>query len=333
MPKLLDQRVDSGVSQLISSPNQWAIELWKRGVANNWTAHETDMSTDIKQWRGDVLNDAEKLLVKRVLGLFSAGESLVSNSIFTVERKYVTDGCCRQYMGRKDYEEQNHNMTVAVCCESFGLDPDEVAEAYKSIPAVKKKTQYLKRVLDSFDADFNISTLEGKRLFVKNLIVVYLLMEGCWFFTSFALLMGLGRQNKLPGLYDQIVYTQKDEVNHVEFGVKLINQIKEEYSDVFNSSFIEQVKDIFKQGVELEIEYAQDVLPEGIVGITSNMTIDYIKYLANLRLSQIDIDAVFEDTKNPFTWLAEAQEASGMSAFFERREKSYQNAAALEDDF
>ena len=60
---------------------------------------------------------------------------------------------------------------------------------------------------------------------------------------------------------------------------------------------------------------------------------DYIKFLANQRVLAINLPMIYPDVKNPFTWLGEAQDAQGMSAFFERREKNYQHSGMLEDDF
>lgn len=333
MSKILDEN-KTGVSQLIQSKNQWAIDLWRKGCANHWMPQEIDMSNDIKQWKqSGFLSEDEKLLVKRTLGLFCMGESLVSNSIDTVEYRYITDGACRQYLLRKNFEESLHNWTVAVCCDAYDLDVNEVAEAYKNIPSIKNKNEFAVKMLNSFDKNFNINTVEGKRLFLKNMATFYLVMEGTWFFSNFALIMSLGRQNKLTGLYDQVNYTIRDESIHVEYGVNVINKINEDYPGVFTKELENEIVEIIKEGVDIEIQYGKDILPNGILGITSGMLTDYIKYLANSRAVSIGLSTIYGNVRNPFPWLSEAQDASGMSAFFERREKNYQNSGVLDDDF
>ena len=160
----------------------------------------------------------------------------------------------------------------------------------------------------------------------------YLVMEGTWFFSNFALIMSLGRQNKLAGLYDQINYTIRDESLHVEFGVSVINKIKEDYPSVWTKSLQDEITEIVREGVEIEIEYAKEILPNGILGVTADMLVSYIKFLANSRVSSIDLPELYENTQNPFPWLGEAQDATGIAAFFERREKNYQNAGMIVDD-
>lgn len=331
--KLLD-RNDSGVAQLISSPNDWALKLWRKSCGNHWMPFEVDMTKDVKQWKdNDFFSDEEKLLVKRTLGLFSAGESLVNNSIASVERIYITDGACRQYLSRKDFEESLHNWTVKTCCESYDLDIEEVAEAYKNIPTIKAKDEFLMRSLDSFDKDFEIKTKEGKQKFIKNMFVFYMICEGTWFFTNFALILSLGRQNKLPGLCDQIQYTLRDESLHVEFGSNVISQTRKEYPEVWTKSFEKELFDIMEEGVKIEEDYARDIIPNGVLGVSLEMLVQYVRFLANSRLASVGIEQLLEGgDKNPFTWISEQQEATGMSAFFERREKSYQSAGNLSDD-
>jgi ribonucleoside-diphosphate reductase beta chain len=333
MTRILDKNKE-GVSQLIQSPNTWAIDLWRKGCANHWMPQEVDMSADIKQWKNNgFITPDEKLLVKRTLGLFAMGESMVSNSIDTVEYRYITDGACRQYLLRKNFEESLHNWTVAVCCEAYNLHVDEVAEAYKNIKTIKDKNKFASQALSRFGPDFNIETKENKQLFLKNMVVFYMVVEGTWFFSNFALIMSLGRQNKLTGLYDQINYTLRDESIHVEFGVNVINKIKEEYPSVWTKPLQEELLATVKEGVEIEIEYAKEILPNGILGVTSDMLVDYIKFLANSRVISIGLPEIYDSVKNPFPWLGEAQDATGIAAFFERREKNYQNAGMLDDDF
>jgi ribonucleoside-diphosphate reductase beta chain len=334
MSKLFDQKEDN-VSQLVESPNHWALKLWEDGCANNWMPQTIDMSKDIQQWKDkDFLSEDEKLIVKRTLGLFSAGESLVSNSITDAETKYITDGACKQYMLRKAFEESLHNYTVKMCVEAYGLDVNEVAEAYKNIPTINQKEKFLSEILFHFDdPDFDITKTKCQQMYVKNLFAIYLICEGIWFFPNFALIMALGRQNKLIGLYDQIKYTIRDESLHVEFGIGLINKIKEDYPLVWTKKFQQELIDLMKQGVEIEKKYAEDILPNGILGVNSNMLSQYVEFLANDRLESVGLDFEFPNNKNPFPFLGETQDAEAMAAFFERREKNYRNSSVLEDDF
>ena len=153
--------------------------------------------------------------------------------------------------------------------------------------------------------DFSTKTVEGKREFLRNLITYYIVCEGTFFFSGFAMLLALGRQNKLPGLSDQIRYTLRDETLHIQFGTYLINTLKEQYPSVWTKKFEEETVNHIKQAVELEVKYAHDVLPRGILGLNADMFVDYMQYIGNRRLEGIGIDFRFDSDNNPFPWLSE----------------------------
>ena len=120
---------------------------------------------------------------------------------------------------------------------------------------------------------------------------------------------------------------------HVEFGINLINKIIVDYPEVWTKDFQEELISLMKQGVEIEKKYAEDILPNGILGVNSGMLSQYVEFLANERLSSVNLNYSFPNEKNPFPFLSETQDAESMAAFFERREKNYRNASVLEDDF
>tara|TARA_A100001201_G_scaffold140904_1_gene135055 strand:+ start:636 stop:1649 length:1014 start_codon:yes stop_codon:yes gene_type:complete len=330
---LLDNAV-GGVNQILPHKHKFAWDLFQKGVANNWSPSEINMSDDIDQWKNGTLSKDEKLLVKRCLGFFAGSESLVGNNLLLNVAKWITDAECGQYIMRQAYEESLHNWTVVTCCDSFNLKVSEVYEAYMNIDSIKAKDDFLMQITTNITRQgFSTESLEGKREFLRSLITYYIVCEGTFFFSGFAMLLALGRQNKLPGLSDQIRYTLRDESLHIQFGTYLINTIKEQYPSVWTKKFEQETIDHIKKAVELEIGYAHDVLPRGILGLNADMFVDYMQYIGNRRLEGIGIDFRFDSDQNPFPWLAEVVDTGAMTNFFERKVKDYQNSGVLEDDF
>jgi ribonucleoside-diphosphate reductase beta chain len=323
------------INQLVGAPDVYPYKLWEKACDNNWRPNQVNMSKDIETWKSkDILSDDERLLIRRTIGFFSGGESLVGNNLIISAFKFISDGGCRQYILRQAFEESLHNGTVKICCESFSLDEKEVAQAYKTIPAVKAKDEFLMQyTTDIGRQDFDISTIEGKKEFIKNLFAFYIICEGIFFYSGFAMILALGRQNKLTGLCDQVRYTLRDESLHIEFGVYLLNRIKREYPEVWDKELDAELIGMLKTAVELEIAYANEVLPNGILGLNAGMFMDYMNFIGNRRLESLGMSAIFESAKNPFPWLGEVVDITPMAAFFERHERAYQESASLEDDF
>jgi len=180
--------------------------------------------------------------------------------------------------------------------------------------------------------DFNINTLEGKREFLRNIITYYIICEGIFFFSGFAMLLSFNRQNKLPGIGEQIQYTLRDESLHIKFGVKLINRIREDNPKVWTKSFEQETLAHIDAAMELELAYARDVLPSGILGLNSDMFIDYVQFIADRRLDSLNLPSPYEDAKNPFPWMSEIIDLEKCKNFFETRVTEY-SVGNIEDDF
>ena len=324
----------AGVNRILPHKHKYAWDLFLKSCANNWMPTEISMQDDIKQWKHGEITDNEKLLVKRCLGFFAGSESLVGNNLLLSAFRFITDAECRQYILRQAFEESLHNLTVVYICDSLGLDIEEVFTAYETIPSIKAKDDFLIEITtDISRQDFNPSTKAGKQEILRNLLTYYIVCEGTFFFSGFAMLLALGRQNKLQGVSDQIKYTLRDESAHIQFGVYIINTLIEQNPTIWTKSIQAEFIEHIKKAVELEIMYARDVLPTGILGLNSEMFIDYMHYIGNRRLEAIGLDYRFPSDKNPFPWLGEVVDVQAMGNFFERRVREYQQSGSLDDDF
>jgi ribonucleoside-diphosphate reductase beta chain len=172
------------------------------------------------------------------------------------------------------------------------LSEHKVARAYENIKSVKDKSDFLlKNTMDVLEnRDFDISTIEGKRAFVTNLVCYYLICEGIFFWTSFVLLASVFKQGTLLGLHSQIKYTLKDETNHLNFGIYVLKEIRHDYPQVFTKAFEASLVDLVKEAVSLEEAYARDAIPEPMMGLSSDMAIQFVHYIANRRFEAVDLD-------------------------------------------
>lgn len=321
----------AGVNQILPHVNSWAWDLYRKGKNNNWNPEEVPMTKDIQNWKSDALTDDERLIIKRCLGFFAGSESLVGNNLFTLF-KYITDPECRQFMARQMYEECLHNDTIVYICDSLDLDINEVYEAYENIPAIKAKDDFLMKVTSDLNrSDFDTDSIEGKREATKAAFLYYIVCEGTFFYSGFAMLLALSE--KIPGIAEQIQYTLRDESIHIQFGTSVLNKVKEQYPDIWNSDFEKELTSLLQDAVKLEIDYAKEVLPTGILGLNADMFVDYMEFIANRRLEGLGMSFRYDSNKNPFPWLSETIDLDKQKNFFETKVTEYQNAGALDDDF
>src|SRR6185436_17338208 len=208
----------------------WAREYYKSGVANNWTPEEVSMQKDVEQWKAPgFLAPTERRLILWNLGFFSTAESLTANNIVLAVYHHITNPESRQYLLRQAFEEAIHTDTFIYCCDSLGLDPDEIFNMYKTIPSIAEKDAFVVDLTRTvFDPTFKTEGIENIRLFVRDLVGYYVIMEGIFFYAGFAMMLALKRQNKMVGIGEQFEYIMRDESLHLAFGCDLINTIRAE---------------------------------------------------------------------------------------------------------
>lgn len=321
------------VNQLMPIKYKWAWEHYLNGCANHWMPSEVPMQQDVALWRSNSLSEGERHVIMRNLGFFSTAESLVGNNIVLAIFKHVTNPECRQYLLRQSFEEAIHTHTFHYICESLALDEREVFNMYQEIDSIAAKDEFeMSLTRDVLDESFTTDSIEGLQTFVKNLIGFYVIMEGIFFYSGFVMILSFHRQNRMTGIGEQFQYIMRDETIHLNFGIDLINGIKSENPEIWTPSFQNEMSELISKAVELEIDYAKDCLPNGILGLNSEMFEEYVQYIANRRVERIGLPEQFPNAGNPFPWMSETIDMAKEKNFFETRVNEYQGASSLDWD-
>jgi ribonucleoside-diphosphate reductase beta chain len=308
----------------------WARMHYKSGVANNWVPDEIPMQQDIELWKKkDGLSDDERRMIMWNLGFFSTAESLTANNIVLSVYKHITNPEARQYLLRQAYEEAVHTETFLYCCDSLGLDPEEVYNMYMTIPSIKAKDDYVVDLTKSI-LDPNFSTVgdENIKRFVYDLVGYYVIMEGIFFYAGFAMMLSLLRSNRMVGVGEQFQYILRDETVHLAFGADLINTIVAENPQIWTEKFKQELTDSIKKGVDLEVMYAKDALPRGILGLNAEMVKQYMEYIGDRRLERIGLKRLY-NAETPFPWMSEIVDLKKEKNFFETRVTEYKQRGDL----
>ena len=223
MPIINNSKTDPNKILPIRYP--WAREYYKSSVANNWTPEEVSMQKDVEQWKSTrVLSEGERRLILWNLageqlglalhvplgpqhgvrdngGFFSTAESLTANNIVLAVYQHVTNPESRQYMLRQAFEEAIHTDTFIYCCDTLGLDPDEIYNMYLRIPSIKEKDAFVVDLTKTvFEPGFSTEGSANIQRFVHDLVGYYVIMEGIFFYAGFAMILSFHRQNRMKGI-------------------------------------------------------------------------------------------------------------------------------------
>ncbi|MXX28380.1 MAG: ribonucleotide-diphosphate reductase subunit beta [Gammaproteobacteria bacterium] len=322
------------LNQLVPFKYDWAWQKYLNGCANHWMPQEINMTADIALWKNpEGLSEDERIIVKRSLGFFSTADSLVANNLVLAIYRLITNPECRQYLLRQAFEEAIHTHAYQYCIESLGMDEGEIFNMYHEVPSVARKAEWaLKYTREIADPAFATGTPDTDQALLKNLIAYYCVLEGIFFYCGFTQILSMGRRNKMTATAEQFQYILRDESMHVNFGIDVINQIKLENAHLWDQSMQDLARDMILEGTQLEIDYARDTMPRGVLGMNATMMAEYLQFIANRRLAQIGLGEPFTGVKNPFPWMSEMMDLKKEKNFFETRVVDYQGAASLSWD-
>ena len=319
------------VNQLVPFKYDWAWQKYLDGCANHWMPQEVNMTGDIALWKSEEgLSEDERKIVMRSLGFFSTADSLVANNLVLSVYKHLTNPECRQYLLRQSFEEAIHTHAYQYVIQSLGMDEAELFNMYREVPSVARKASWaLEFTKELDDPHFQTGTIEQDKKLLRNLIGFYCVLEGMFFYCGFTQILSMGRRNKMNGTAEQFQYILRDESMHLNFGIDVINQIKLENPQLWDEEMQDQAAGMILQGMQLEIEYARDTMPRGVLGMNASMMEEYLNYIANRRLVQIGLPEEFPNAENPFPWMSEIMDLRKEKNFFETRGIEYQTGGAL----
>lgn len=322
------------LNQLVPFKYDWAWQKYLDGCANHWMPQEVNMTADVALWKStDGLTEDERRIVMRSLGYFSTADSLVANNLVLAIYRHITNPECRQYLLRQAFEEAIHTHAYQYCVESLGMDEGEVFNMYRELPSIAKKAAWsLEKTTSLSDPNFKTGTVEADQELLRNLIGFYAVTEGIFFYCGFTQILSMGRRNKMTGVAEQFQYILRDESMHLNFGIDVINQIKLENPHLWTDEFKHEVSQMIVEGAELEIEYARDSMPRGVLGMNAAMMEEYLQFIANRRLTQLGLSEAYKGAQNPFPWMSEIMDLRKEKNFFETRVIEYQTGGALSWD-
>jgi len=322
------------VNQLVPFKYDWAWQKYLDGCANHWMPQEINMTPDVALWKDkNGLSEDERKIVMRSLGFFSTADSLVANNLVLSIYRHITNPECRQYILRQSFEEAIHTHAYQYVIQSLGMDEAELFNMYREVPSVARKASWALDFTKELDnPNFKTGEIEEDKTLLRNLIAFYCVLEGIFFYCGFTQILSMGRRNKMTGTSEQFQYILRDESMHLNFGIDMINQIKLENPHLWDEEMQDQAAGMILQGMELEIEYARDTMPRGVLGMNASMMEEYLNYIANRRLVQLGLPEEFPNSENPFPWMSEIMDLRKEKNFFETRVIEYQTGGALNWD-
>jgi ribonucleoside-diphosphate reductase beta chain len=239
--------------------------------------------------------------------------------------KHINSPEARLYLSRQLFEEAVHVQFYLNLLDTYIPDEEERFEAFtsiESIPSIHQKAQFSFKWIESLYEVDTLKTHEDRKNFLMNLICFGGCIEGLFFYGAFAYVYYLRSRGLLNGLASGTNWVFRDESMHMAFAFMVIKRIREEDPTLFDVNMQERIKVMLKEAVDSEIQFAHDLLKDGVSGLSIKDMSNYIKYVADKRLEHFGIKPIY-NTKNPLKFM-ELQDIQELSNFFERKVSAYQ---------
>jgi ribonucleoside-diphosphate reductase beta chain len=321
MPGILGTGIQDG---LLLKPvkYKWAMDLYNQAVANTWFPNEIQLGQDLADWKE--MSEEERHAVTFLMSYFNPNELLVNKALAFGVYPYVNAAECHLYLAKQMWEEANHCMSFEYVLETFPIDRDEAYAAHVETPSMARKEEFETKFIKRMTEDtLDITTTEGKKDFVRNLVAYNIILEGIWFYSGFMVALSFRQRNLLRNFASLIDWVVRDESLHLKFGINLILTVLEENEDLQTEEFAAEIKQMILDGVEMEEAYNKDLLPNGILGLNSDYINQYVKYLADRRLEELGFEPHYK-VSNPAKWMAAANDTLQLVNFFETTNTSYE---------
>ncbi len=180
---------------------------------------------------------------------------------------------------------------------------------------------------DKYDYMQNFS-VENKTEIAKTLAAFGAFTEGLQLFASFAILMNFPRFNKMKGMGQIVSWSVRDETLHCLSVIRLFRTFVQENPEIWTEELRRDLYLICATIVDHEDAFI-DLAFElgGVEGLTAADVKQYIRFIADRRLTQLGLEPLYHIEKNPLPWLDEMLGAIEHTNFFENRATEYSRAS------
>src|SRR4051812_8281390 len=258
--------LDPGLN-LTLRPMQYSkfYEMYRNAIKNTWTVEEVDFSTDMADLRTRLL-PSERHMIHRLVAFFATGDSIVANNLVLNLYKHINAPEARLYLSRQLYEEALHVQFYLTLLDTYIPDMPEREKAFAAIhniPSIQRKAEFCFKWIDSIQELDAIRSPDDERRFLLNLICFAACIEGLFFFAAFAYVYFMRSKGLLHGLASGTNWVFRDESCHMAFAFEVVDTVRRERPELFDSELEAQVVQMLEEAVDVEMAFAEDLLGQG----------------------------------------------------------------------
>jgi ribonucleoside-diphosphate reductase beta chain len=293
------------VNQLVPFKYKWAWQMYNDSCNNHWMPQEYKMDTDAAQIEAGMITPFELKRIERTVGAMVQTVGAAGSLAMNIYR-HITAPEARQYILRQGFEEALVPHAYAHIVERLKLNEDVLLDPANQPTSFHDKQRYAQLTANVLgDPKFRTDTSVDAGVFVLELVTYTCAMKGLFSIVDFTRILAHGLQNELPDLVQQFSLMLRDQQTQVEFGLEVIQAIRNENPQIWTTELVDLIRLRFKEAVSLEAAHAiATALPEDTV--PAHQYSYLLQHVANRMASKLGLGTIFQPQANPFPWMAHA---------------------------
>lgn len=269
-----------------------------------WRPQEVDTTKDRNDYQD--LTDNEKFIFTSNLKYQILLDSVQSRGIPNLV-EFLSNPECEAFCSWWAAFETLHSQSYSHIIKEVYAKPSEVFDTILEDEMIVKRTVSVTKYYDDL-----INTISDENLYEKKkklllTLVSINILEGIRFYVSFACSWAFAENGKMEGNAKIIKLIARDENLHLGFTQYVLKQLSskedEGFINVWNDCK-ETIIKMYEDAAKEEMLWAEYLFKDGsMLGLNSDILIEFMKYLVNQRMNIIGLDGIFEKTKNPIPWV------------------------------
>lgn len=215
--------------------------------------------------------------------------------------------------------EVRHMEAYSELLDLLGLNAEFATVT--QIPEIQGRIKYLNKYLAGAKSD-------DPKKYVLSLLLFSVFIENVSLFSQFLILMSFNRdRNIFKGISNVIQATSQEEAVHGQFGMALVNILREERPDIFDEDMETRIINACKKAQKAESKILDWIFEAGELEFLPRVVIDnFILNRYNESVEVIGLKPIFDvdqDVLKSVRWFDEETTATSHVDFFYKRPTTY----------
>lgn len=293
----------------------WCYEAWLTQQRIHWLPEEVPLAEDVRDWKKN-LTTSERNLMTQIFRFFTQSDVEVNNCYMKHYSQVFGPVEVQMMLSAFSNIETVHIAAYSHLLDTIGM-PEVEYSAFLQYKEMKDKFDYMQN-----------ASMASRRDIAKTMAMFGAFTEGLQLFASFAILMNFPRFNKMKGMGQIVTWSVRDETLHCLSMIRLFNSFIDENRDIWDEGLRREITDCCRTIVGFEDKFIDLAFEQGEVeGLTPAEVKNYIRYIGDRRLQQLNLEPIYGIEKNPLPWMDQMLNGAEHTNFFENRATEYSKAS------